>query len=79
MLTGAFGYLLIYVSLITLSIKSGNVLPSLFYVIAIIIFVMLCGIGIKANLKDPKIHWKIEILNVVCQGLVTIGTIMLLN
>ena len=40
---------------------------------------MLCGIGIKANLKDPKIHWKIEILNVVCQGLVTIGTIMLLN
>jgi len=76
-LTGAFGYLLIYSSLIILSIRKSNLLPTLFYLIAIILFVMLCGIGIKANLKDPKVHWKIEISNVICQGLVALGTIIL--
>lgn len=77
-LTGAFGYLLIYSSLITLSIRSNNLLPTLFYGIAILLFIMLCGIGIKANLKDPKVHWIIEISNVICQGLVAIGTLILL-
>ena len=76
-LTGAFGYLLIYLSLITLSIRTNNILPSLFYACAIILFIMLCGIGIKDNLKDPKVHWKIEILNVICQGLVALSTIIL--
>lgn len=76
-LTGAFGYLLIYTSLITLSIRTSNLLPALFYGIAIVLFVMLCGIGIKANLKDPRVHWKIEISNVICQGLVALGTIIL--
>ena len=76
-LTGAFGYLLIYTSLITLSIRNNNILPSVCYAFAIILFIMLCGIGIKANLKDPKIHWKIEISNVICQGLVALGTIIL--
>jgi hypothetical protein len=76
-LTGAFGYLLIYSSLIILSIRNNNFLPTLFYFLAIILFVMLCGIGIKANLKDPIVHWKIEILNLICQGLVALGTIIL--
>lgn len=76
-LTGAFGYLLIYISLITLSSRTKNILPTIFYAFAIILFIMLCGIGIKANLKDPKVHWKIEISNVICQGLVAIGTIIL--
>ena len=76
-LTGAFGYLLIYASLITLSIRTSNLLTTLFYVLAIILFIMLCGIGIKGNLKDPKIHWIIEISNVLCQGLVAIGTLIL--
>ena len=76
-LIGAFGYLLIYSSLIILSIRKNNFLPTLFYLLAIILFVMLCGIGIKANLKDPKVHWKIEISNVICQGLVALGTIIL--
>ena len=76
-LTGAFGYLFIYTSLITLSIQSRNLLPTVFYSIAIILFIMLCGIGIKANLMDPKVHWKIEILNIICQGLVALGTIFL--
>lgn len=38
---------------------------------------MLCGIGIKVNLKNPKVHWVIEISNVVCQLLVAIGTVFL--
>lgn len=76
-LTGAFGYLLIYISLILLSIKTKNIIPTLCYLLAIILFLMLCGIGIKSNLKDPKVHWKIEISNVICQGLVALGTIVL--
>ena len=76
-LTGAFGYVLIYSSLITLAIRNNSITPTIFYTFAIILFIMLCGIGIKANLKDPKVHWKIEILNVICQGLVSIGTIIL--
>ena len=76
-LTGAFGYISIYTSLITLSIKNNNILPTICYIIAIWLFIMLCKIGIKANLKDPKVHWKIEISNVICQGLVALGTIIL--
>ena len=38
---------------------------------------MLRGIGIKANLKNPKVHWIIEISNVICQFLVAFGTIIL--
>ena len=75
-LTGAFGYLSIYVSLITLSIRLGLFLPILLYSLAIILFVMLCGIGIKANLKDPKVHWIIETSNVLCQFLVAVGTLL---
>ena len=76
-LTGAVGYLLIYFSLIVLSIRYGLILPTVFYSFAIIIFVMLCCIGIKANLKNPKVHWIIEISNVICQGLFMLGTSIL--
>ncbi len=38
---------------------------------------VIVGLGIKANLKNPKIHWLIEISNVMCQGLVAMATIML--
>ena len=47
------------------------------YAIAILLFVMLCGIGIKANLKNPKVHWVIEMSNVLCQFLVAAATILL--
>ena len=76
-LTGAFGYLLIYTSLITLSIRSGNVVPIILFAFAILLFVMLCGIGIKADLKNPKVHWVIEISNVTCQTLVAAATVIL--
>ena len=76
-LIGAFGYLSIYTSLILLSIRSNNIIPIIMYSFAILLFVMLCGIGIKANLKDPKVHWIIEISNVVCQFLVALGTYIL--
>ena len=76
-LTGAFGYLMLYISLITLSIKNNYIMPIILYGLAILLFVMLCGIGIKANLKNPKVHWIIEISNVICQLLVSISTILL--
>ena len=76
-LTGAIGYLMIYTSLITLAIRASSILPIILSALAIIIFVMLCGIGIKANLKDPKVHWIIEISNVVCQFLVMISTLII--
>lgn len=78
-LTGAFGYILIYSSLIITAIESGIVFSIVCYVLAICFFLSLCGVGIKANLKDPKIHWILEISNVLCQGLVTFGTIFLLK
>ena len=34
-------------------------------------------IGIKADLKDPKVHWVIEISNVICQFLVAAATVTL--
>jgi hypothetical protein len=40
---------------------------------------MLCGIGIKADLKNPKVHWVIEISNVLCQFLVAMSTILLFS
>ena len=76
-LTWAFWYLLMYISLITLAIRNNIILPIIFYGIDILLFVMLCGIGIKADLKNPKVHWVIEISNVVCQGLVAFATIIL--
>lgn len=76
-LTGAAGYLLIYASLIILSVQKGGALPVILYAAAILLFAMLCAIGIKANLKDPKIHWVIEISNVLCQLLVAIATVLL--
>ena len=76
-LTGAAGYLLIYASLIILSAQKGGALPVILYAAAILLFAMLCAIGIKANLKDPKIHWVIEISNVLCQLLVAIATVLL--
>ena len=78
-LTGAFGYLLLYISLITLAIRNNVVLPILFYGIAILLFLMLCGIGIKADLKNPKVHWVIEVSNVLCQGLVALATVILFS
>ena len=76
-LTGAIGYLLIYSSLILLSLRKAMGVPVILYALAILLFVMLCGIGIKANLKDPKVHWVIEISNVLCQFLVALATVLL--
>ena len=76
-LTGAFGYLLIYTSLIVLAVRWHMPLEIVLYAVAILLFIMLCGIGIKADLKNPKVHWVIEISNVVCQFLVSLSTVML--
>ena len=76
-LTGAFGYLLIYVSRIRLSIQKGVLTPIILYGLAIILLVMLCGIGIQANLKNPKVYWGMEVSNVICQGLTAIAAVMM--
>ena len=76
-LIGAIGYLMIYISLIIKSIISNHFIPIIFYIVAISLFIMLCMIGIKANLKDYKVHWIIEISNIICQLSVAIGTLLL--
>ena len=76
-LIGMIGYLLLYISLITLSIKLRLIYPIIFYAIAIILFFILVCIGIKADLKNPKVHWIIESCNVLCQFLVMLGTLIL--
>ena len=35
-------------------------------------------VGILANLKNAKVHWVIEISNVVCQCSVAVATLILL-
>lgn len=77
-LIGAVGYLMIYASMITLSIRSGAVLPVVLYAIAICLFVFLCLVGILSNLKNAKVHWVIEISNVICQFSVALATAILL-
>jgi len=76
-LIGGIGYLLIYISLITKSINSNLIVPIILYGIAICLYLMLIGIGIKGNLKDARVHWVIEISNIICQFMVALGTIIL--
>ena len=77
-LIGAVGYLMIYASLITLSLRNGVILPVILYALAICLFVFLCFVGILSNLKNAKVHWVIEISNVVCQFSVALATVILL-
>ena len=77
-LIGAVGYLMIYTALITLSLRAGVLLPVALYALAICLFVFLCLVGILSNLKNARVHWVIEISNVVCQFSVALGTVLLL-
>lgn len=76
-LMGAIGYLLIYISLIVLSINNAVTLALIFIVLAIILYLFLIGIGIKGDLKNPKVHWILESCNVLCQMFVMITTLIL--
>lgn len=76
-LAGAAGYLLIYSSLMTLSLRNKAAAPVMMFVSAILLFIFLCAVGIRADLKNAKVHWVIEISNVICQFLVAAGTIIL--
>ena len=40
-------------------------------------YLLLIGIGLKANLKDARVHWILEISNIICQSSVAAGTILL--
>ena len=77
-LIGAVGYLMIYASLIALSIRNGVMLPVILYAFAICLFVFLCLVGILSNLKNARVHWVIEVSNVVCQFSVALATLLLL-
>lgn len=76
-LIGAIGYLLIYISLIAKALAFNLAFPIICYGIAICLYFILIGIGIKANLKDARVHWVIEISNIICQSMVALGTIIL--
>ena len=76
-LIGAVGYILIYSTLISLAIKTNVTISCILYIFAICLFVFLCCVGIFANLKNPKVHWIIEICNVICQGSVAVSTLLL--
>lgn len=76
-LIGGIGYLLIYISLITKAINLNYVLPIIFYSIAILFYLFLIGLGMKADLKDARVHWILELSNITCQLSVMIGTILL--
>lgn len=76
-LIGAIGYLLIYLALIARSVSNGLIVPVVLYVLAICLYVRLIGIGIKANLKDARVHWVIELSNILCQAFVAAGTLLL--
>lgn len=78
-LTGAAGYLLIYITLIALSLGRSMILPVILYITAIGLFVTLVITGIRADLYNPKVHWFIEICNVLCQGCVALGTLILFH
>lgn len=78
-LTGAIGYMFIYISLIIMAVRKEMIIPIILYGMAISLFVTLCAIGIKSNLKNPKVHWAIEIMNVLCQLLVCISTFILFS
>lgn len=77
-LVGALGYILIYISLILLSIEYCLIVPIIMYAFAIVLFLMLCLIGIKSDLKNPRVHWIIESSNIICQLLVATATMILL-
>ena len=76
-LIGAVGYLMLYASLITMSVRADRSILVILYALAICLFVFLCLVGILANLKDAKVHWLIEISNVVCQLSVAVAAVLL--
>ncbi|MBR2990045.1 MAG: hypothetical protein IKF51_01120, partial [Solobacterium sp.] len=76
-LTGALGYLMIYAGLIFLSLSMGRYLSVCLYVLAIGLFITLVRTGIKADLYDARVHWFIELTNILCQGSVALGTYLL--
>jgi hypothetical protein len=78
-LTGALGYLMIYAALTCLSLSRHLALPVIMYALAIMLFIALIITGIKADLYVARVHWFIEIANIICQGSVALGTFLLFH
>lgn len=76
-LIGTCGYLLLYISFLSLAIISKKYMNVLMFAIAICLFVYLCLVGIFSDLKNSRVHWAIEIANVMCQFIVAHSVIYL--
>lgn len=76
-LIGMVGYLFLYITLIKYSYIAMNNICVVLYALAIVLFVLLVLIGIFSDLKNSRVHWGIEICNVVCQFSVALATIIL--
>ena len=50
-----------------------------YYLYASQVYNRVKGSDIVADLKNPKVHWVIEISNVLCQGLVAFATVILFS
>jgi len=66
-LTGVVGIVLIYVSMVIMSIRSHKVLPMILAILSFFLTFFLAGVGTKADLYSPAVHWVIELTNIVCQ------------
>lgn len=78
-LIGLIGYCFIHISLIIYAVNYGLKLSIILYAMAIIMQIFLVLIGCFSDLKLARVHWTIEITNVICQGLVALSTILLFN
>ena len=78
-LIGLVGYGFIHASLIMLATKIGYIVPIILYAIAVLLQIFLVLIGCFSDLNLPRVHWTLEITNVMCQGIVAISTILLFN
>lgn len=76
-LIGLIGYCFIHVSLITCAINYNYVLSIVLYAFAILLQIFLVLIGCFSDLKLPRVHWTLEITNVICQGTVALSTLLL--
>ena len=78
-ITGLLGYSLIYSSMIATAIRVDYKLSIVLYALAICCCIFLVLLGCKSDLMKPRVHWAIEITNVVCQGLVALSTVLLFH
>lgn len=66
-ITGVIGIFLIYISMIIMSKRKRKIISMILAIFSFIITIFLAGVGIKADLYSPTVHWIIELTNIICQ------------